>query len=263
MPRIHRIAATQSLLHVIGRGVDRRTIFNVDEDYNVFLAQAKDTFGRNGIALVNLTLMPNHFHFELCTGSKPIGDAMHRIETLHAMRFNQRYGRIGHLFQDRFKSFEVRDDAYCLQLATYISKNPVRAGLVERPSHWEWSGHNELVSGKTRFLDLRALELMTGYSAAEFRDRYLERLATPEPEPLIDPSLSEIVDRAAQRLGLSPRHLRDGSRGPTITRAKRLIVDAARRFGFKLAMVAAELNCSQAALTGLAKEGLFPGEERL
>jgi putative transposase len=48
---------------------------------------------------------------------------------------------MGHLFQGRYKAVLVDADAYLLELIRYIHLNPVRAGIVQEPQDYPWSGH--------------------------------------------------------------------------------------------------------------------------
>jgi putative transposase len=61
--------------------------------------------------------------------------------TTHVRRYHQHYQSSGHLWQGRFKSFEVRGDEYFLTVARYIEGNLTRAGLVETAVNWVWSSH--------------------------------------------------------------------------------------------------------------------------
>jgi hypothetical protein len=45
------------------------------------------------------------------------------------------------LFQGRYKSIIVQNDAYMLQLSYYIHRNPLRAGIVKRLSDYRWSSY--------------------------------------------------------------------------------------------------------------------------
>jgi putative transposase len=51
---------------------------------------------------------------------------------------NFRQGWRGHLWQERFSSF-IMDERYLLAAARYIERNPVRAGLAEKPEEYRWS----------------------------------------------------------------------------------------------------------------------------
>jgi hypothetical protein len=70
--------------------------------------------------------------------------------TAHAVNFNKRHKRKGHLFQNRYKSIVIEEDSYFLELVRYIHLNPVRAGIVDKLTALEkyrYSGHS-VVMGK-------------------------------------------------------------------------------------------------------------------
>jgi hypothetical protein len=74
---------------------------------------------------------------------------MRELKQRFAQWHNKRVGRKGPLFDDRFKSVLLEDDeTVLLTMAAYIDLNPVRAGLVEDPKDYRWSGYGEAVAGK-------------------------------------------------------------------------------------------------------------------
>jgi len=66
----------------------------------------------------------------------------------YTRRFNNRHGRSGHLFQDRFKSIIVENDAYLMRLSCYIHRNPLRAGIVARLVDYPWSSYKAYAYGE-------------------------------------------------------------------------------------------------------------------
>jgi hypothetical protein len=73
---------------------------------------------------------------------------MRRLMTGHAVTYNLRYKRQGHLFQNRYKSIVVEEETYFLELVRYIHLNPVRAGVVktlEELASYPYSGHAVLM----------------------------------------------------------------------------------------------------------------------
>jgi hypothetical protein len=70
-----------------------------------------------------------------------IGRIMHRLLTGYSQYYNRRYRRVGHLLQGRHKSILCQSDRYLAELVRYIHLNPVRAGMVERPEEYKYSGH--------------------------------------------------------------------------------------------------------------------------
>ena len=64
--------------------------------------------------------------------------------------FNKQNGRRGTLWMDRFKSVCVDGEAALATMAAYIDLNPVRAGIVEDPMLYEWSGYGDAAGGSKR-----------------------------------------------------------------------------------------------------------------
>jgi hypothetical protein len=61
----------------------------------------------------------------------------------YSQEFNRRHGRVGHLFQGRYKAFLVQREKYLLALVRYIHRNPVEAGMVTRAQDFDWSSDRE------------------------------------------------------------------------------------------------------------------------
>lgn len=131
MPRKSRIDAPGAPHHIICRGIDRQAIFHDDVDRKNFLNRFGRILTEADTACYAWALIPNHFHLLLRTGSVPISTVLRRLLTGHAVFFNRRHHRFGHLFQNRYKSILCQEDAYLLELVRYIHLNPLRAKLVE------------------------------------------------------------------------------------------------------------------------------------
>ncbi len=83
--------------------------------------------------------MPNHVHLLIHENEVRLETIFRRIGASYVYWYNGKYERTGHLFQDRFKSEPVEDDAYFLTVIRYIHRNPVKAGLCERPENYAYS----------------------------------------------------------------------------------------------------------------------------
>ena len=150
MPRQARIDAPGALHHIIVRGIERRKIFNDDQDRHNFLSRLGDILEHTQTFCYAWALIPNHFHLLLRTGGCPVATVMRRLLTGHAVNFNRRHGRNGHLFQNRYKSILCKEEPYFLELVRYIHLNPLRAGLVrdlDALSKYPFSGHG-VIMGK-------------------------------------------------------------------------------------------------------------------
>jgi len=145
MPRGPRVQFPGGVYHVICRGNNRERIFRDDSDRERYLRLLRDYRNRWNIVIHAYVLMPNHAHLLIETPSRPLSEFMRGLNTAYTMGFNRRHGRVGHVFQGRYKSHLVEKDAYLLELTRYIHLNPVRAGLVDRPERYPWSSYPEFI----------------------------------------------------------------------------------------------------------------------
>lgn len=83
--------------------------------------------------------MPNHYHVLVETLRPELSAGIRRLNGLYSQGFNRRHDRVGHLFQGRFKSLLIDHDSYFLAVHRYIHQNPVRSGLSQEASDYEWS----------------------------------------------------------------------------------------------------------------------------
>ena len=85
--------------------------------------------------------MKTHVHLLLEVRQIPLSRFMQSLLFRHARYFNKRYGKVGHLFQGRYRAILCDKDAYLLELVRYIHLNPVRAKVVRDPERYLWTSH--------------------------------------------------------------------------------------------------------------------------
>src|SRR3989344_2617716 len=113
MPRSARVDIGGEIYHVINRANGRLQIFNTDEDYKLFeqlLLETKEIFDMRILAY---ELMPNHFHLVLYPKNDgDLGLFMHRLCNAHTRKVHAHTNTngSGHLYQGRYKSFQLPDD---------------------------------------------------------------------------------------------------------------------------------------------------------
>ncbi|MEO8604100.1 MAG: transposase [bacterium] len=182
MPRGPRLDAPGALHHVIARGIERRDIFRDDCDRQCCIDRLARVITLGGAALYAWCLMPNHIHALIRSGPTPLSLLMRRWIGPYASYFNRRHDRIGHLFQNRFKSILVDETAYFLQLVRYIHLNPVRAGLCRQLADldaYPWSGHATLLGLRQMAAqDVAFVLRQFGARTGEARRTYREFLET-------------------------------------------------------------------------------------
>lgn len=154
MPRQARLDIPGLIHHVMARGIEGRDIFLDEADRESFLKRLSEVVCRpGGPRLYAWACMSNHFHMLLRPGEDRLSLVMRRLMTGHAVTYNKRHKRQGHLFQNRYKSFVVEEESYFLELVRYIHLNPVRAGIVrnlEELERYPYTGHS-VILGKREF----------------------------------------------------------------------------------------------------------------
>ncbi len=85
--------------------------------------------------------MPNHYHLLIHTPLGNLSRCMRHINAVYTQRYNRAHGCDGQLFRGRFKAILVDGDSFLLQVVRYIHRNPVQAGIAERPDLYRWSSH--------------------------------------------------------------------------------------------------------------------------
>ena len=128
------------------RGIRRQKIFEDTSDYQVFAELIKTAMKKNRCTVHAYCMMTNHFHLLLETDDVEISRFMKFLANGYAIYFNRKYGYTGHLFEGRYKSCMVKDDAYFLQTSRYIHLNPVKAGMVRCAEEYIWSSYRTVIA---------------------------------------------------------------------------------------------------------------------
>jgi len=142
MPRLPRVMASTGIYHIMLRGVNRVNIFINHDDKAKFMEILRNMNSKGEYTLYGYCIMDNHVHLLMKEESDSISRTMKRICISYSHYFNKKYERVGHLFQDRFRSERIESEDYLLACIRYIHNNPVKAFIVREPSDYEWSSYN-------------------------------------------------------------------------------------------------------------------------
>lgn len=141
MPRQAREKSQTGTYHIMLRGINQQQIFEDRQDYEKLLDIIADCKEISGYKVIAYCLMGNHIHLLLRLEKEDCGLVMKRICTRFVYWYNLKYNRVGHLFQDRYKSEPVDDESYLLMATSYIHQNPLKAGL-SKSLEYEYSSYN-------------------------------------------------------------------------------------------------------------------------
>ena len=279
MARRPRLFAPGLLYHVIARGNQRQPTFLTDADYEAYLARLVRYRKRYRVFLYAYCLMPNHVHLLAETTEAPLSRFMQGVQQSYTQRFNRIYGKVGHLFQGRYKAIVCDRDEYLTALIRYIHLNPVRAGLVEDPDAYPYSGHRAyLGADRGGLVDAGPVLSMLGGRSAYRRfvragigvgheERYYQtedqqvlgargfaqkirqpaaQLAVELPKKPLTMALGDL----SRRLALDLSALRSPDRSHVIARARAaLSFVLVRRLGYRVADVAAAFDRDAATIS--------------
>lgn len=156
-----------SCYHVYNRGVEKRTIFSDNRDYQRFLKtlyyyqftgpkpafsthnrfKVKD-FSHNPkiVEIVCYCLMPNHIHLLIKQlRDNGISEFMSKVINSYTKYFNTIYKRVGPLFQGSFKTVLIENDNYLMHLSRYIHLNPYASSLTDNLESYQHSSYPQYV----------------------------------------------------------------------------------------------------------------------
>lgn len=285
MPRGPRVDFPGAVHHVYARGIEKRPIYLDDVDRKSFLDRIEKNLPKWGMRCLAWSLMPNHFHLLLQSDKGRLPSFMHCLLTGYSMRFNERHQRVGHLFQNRYKSPVVCKDGYFRDVVRYIHLNPVRSEIVRSIPELEeypWTGHRHIIRGgppawqdtdllQTEFDDPRDV---TGW-VRRYRE-YIEKVPEgtfqsnlvedEDGSPECDAGLSEmtgpqeyqesesykvfadLLQRIAATNGVPATEVLGGGRGYTAVRARRkLLRECKSRLNISIIQLSRWLGVTQSA----------------
>lgn len=125
MARPLRIQYPGAYYHVTCRGNERKAIFRDDADRTKFLELLSLSLEIYRVILFVYVLMLNHYHLMVRTAEGNLSEFMRHFNISYTSFFNRRHGRVGHLYQGRYKAFLIDSDSYLLELSRYVHCNPV------------------------------------------------------------------------------------------------------------------------------------------
>ena len=214
MPRKSRELSPTGIYHVMMRGINKATIFHDDLDFMKMLktlsvvSTTKDKDENKsipGCAIYAYCLMPNHIHILIGEVGETLERTIKRIGVSYALYYNKRYERIGHLFQDRFKSEPVGNSKYYATLLRYIHFNPVEAGLANIPSQYKWSSWHEFENPLPKHSGICAQSVPFGnIDWQELREMILQN---PETDRFVSAIETEQASKYADAKAIAQRLL--------------------------------------------------------
>lgn len=182
MPRGARQKSETGIYHVMLRGINKQNIFEEPEDYEKMRQLLIDCQKKDGFALYAYCFMPNHIHLLMREAKTSVSESIRGLGSKYVSWFNTKYERVGHLFQDRFKSEAVEDDNYFMTVVRYIHCNPVKAKLVKTPEAYAYSSYRDYLDQREWIDAERVQYWLHGEQFEEFHKRGTDEVCMDIPE---------------------------------------------------------------------------------
>lgn len=253
MPRKRRIEKI-GFYHIINRGVAKTDIYLTDKDYQKFLEIVQDASTEYGFEIYSFCLMSNHYHLLLKTKYENLSSLLQKINSRYSIYFNNKYKRVGPLWQGRFKSWYVYDESYLKALVKYIEYNPIKANITGKIGEYEWAMSSSKV--KSEMLHPGAFPAVN-YELVDNID-FADDLSEEEQKKIdvLFAGKLEIKDNDIKPIKLKPLEDYFGSRVDFAgkTKSKHLSYDImmAIKDGHKQSTIAKYLNLSPVAISKIA-----------
>ena len=161
-----RTISKTNIYHIIIKGNNDEVIFYDDMDRNVFLERIKITKEEFNYKVYAYCLMSNHVHLVIDVPQEKFSKSIQSLTIRYASYFNKKYDRKGPFVQNRFKSKNIEDQRYFLEVCRYVHRNPEKAG-IEKTNNYKWSSYNEYISNE-RIIDKKVLMYYLNNSIENF-----------------------------------------------------------------------------------------------
>ena len=156
MARYARVLSKSQVYHVMLRGNNRQKIFIDEDDKKKIIDILQTIKANNACHIYAFCVMDNHMHLIIKEGYDSLSRLIKRIAVSYAYYFNKKYKRVGHVFQDRYRSENIEDDRYLLSAIRYIHQNPMKAG-VSTCEEYCWSSYQDYISENASIADVKSI----------------------------------------------------------------------------------------------------------
>jgi REP element-mobilizing transposase RayT len=218
MSRQARVKIETGWVHVMNRGLERLEIYQEDRDREHMLELVGAMSERYGLRVHGYVLMTNHYHLLVEIRSGNLSAAVHWLNVAYSVWYNRKYGRVGPLFQGRFRS-EVVEAGWTLAVLDYLHLNPIRvkglglgkqarkaerAGVLRPPEpeqvaswlgalrEYRWSSYRAYggYGAKPEWLESGRLLARAGKGGSDARRAYRERIEGYVRQGVMEPGWS-------------------------------------------------------------------------
>jgi len=252
MPRKFRIESC-GYHHVYNRGVAKGLIFKDDFDKEKFLKILADVCREYKFNIHSFCLMNNHYHLLVENQRENLSSGMRQINSQYASYFNKRYQRVGHLWQDRFKSWFVFDENYLFTLFRYIELNPVKAKMCERVGEYKYCATYSILRDAVPYF-LQNTFVLRDYPTREIFESLQIPISKSELESVEKLQNTKYKNMAGENIVVEPKPINEIFKDIKNRQERNEAVKKAYEEGYTKSEIARKINLSAAGVSKIIKK---------
>ena len=244
--------------HIMNRGVNKTNIFNSDTDKNSFMKILNKNAIIYKVVVHDYVIMDNHFHLLIETKEENLSSFMRILGANYTQYFNKKHGRVGHLYQDRFKSKFITTEEYLYNLIKYIEYNPIDAKISNEIGEYKYTLASLILNKKNIYQCCKQSQLLNEFdlkTLMEFLEIELtkEQIVTLNKKENLKKVLEDIVYTKTKEfkehfLDIDTKHKRNKA------------IIKAYSDGYSQVQISKHLNLSTSLVSKVVKSGfLTPG----
>jgi len=142
------------LYHVSNRGVGLKDIFITHDDKAYFISTLCKLSQNYIFTVHSFAIISNGYNIIIETKEENLSLIMQVLNTRYASYFNSKYGRRGHLWENRFKSWYVRERTFLLDLVAYIEYLPIYTDVTTSKEKYLYASYRQFVGLDKRLVCL-------------------------------------------------------------------------------------------------------------
>ena len=165
MPRANRYFLSGHVWHITHRCHKKEFLLKFARDRDRWRYWLFEPRKRYGLCVLDYIITSNHIHLlVLDRGKGEIAQSMQLISGRAAQEYNRRKQRKGAFREDRYHATAIETNEYLCRCLVYIDLNMVRAGVIDHPGKWRWSGYSEIQNPPERYrvVDMEMLMKLFG-----------------------------------------------------------------------------------------------------
>jgi len=167
MARAKRHYIPGYIWHITHRCHKREFLLKFAKDRRRYLQWLYQARKRYGLTILNYMVTCNHVHLLVVDDGNRgvIPNSMKLVAGRPGQEFNQRKGRRGAYWEDRYHATAVESGEHLARCIVYIDTNMVRAGVVGHPSMWPFCGYNEIQKPRRKniLIDYEKVQRLLGF----------------------------------------------------------------------------------------------------